>query len=79
MKKKSNILIYTQPGCDACNAAKDFLKKNKQEYEEKVIGRHFSLDWFKSHFPEAETIPHILMKGKIIKYSDLFNLTFQGE
>jgi len=64
------IVVYTQSGCLACDLVKSVLKESNQEYVEKIIGYDLSLAEFKLSFPDAETVPFIIMGEEHVKYSE---------
>lgn len=64
------IIVYTQPGCLACDLVKSVLKESNQEYVEKIIGYDLSREEFKLSFPDAETVPFIIMGEEHVKYSE---------
>jgi glutaredoxin len=65
-----NVTIFSQPGCLACNLVKSVLTEHKQEFVERIIGFDISVSEFKMRFPDAETVPLIIMGEEHIKYSD---------
>lgn len=60
------IDIYSKIDCGYCNAAKDLLKINNIDYNEYVIGRDITREEFLEKFPNAKTVPYILVDGNII-------------
>jgi len=60
------IDIYSKENCDFCNKAKAYMKKHSIEYVEHQIGRDISRDDFIDLFPQAKTVPAILIDGKYI-------------
>lgn len=60
------IDIYSKVGCTWCKAAKDLLDVNNIEYNEYVIGRDLTREEFLEKFPDAKTVPHILVDNNVI-------------
>ena len=60
------IEIYTKPSCPSCINAKMFLQGRGLEYTEIKIGKDISREEFLEKFPEARTVPWILIDGTLI-------------
>lgn len=60
------IEIYTKLDCGYCVAAKDLLKINNIGYTEHVINKDISRDDFLEKYPQAKTVPFILIDGEVI-------------
>lgn len=56
-----NILIYTKDNCPNCTTAKNLLKTNGLEYEERDMAQH-SAD-FLATFSEVRQMPQIFVNG----------------
>ena len=63
-----NIIIYSQPGCTACESAKNLLKSKKIEYQELILNvgqvqeegkTYVPVQHLKDRRPDAKTIPQI--------------------
>jgi glutaredoxin len=65
-----NVIVYTQPGCLACDLVKSVLMEHKQNFVEKILGFDLSIDEFKIFFPDAETVPFIIMGEEHVRYSE---------
>lgn len=60
------ITVYTKDNCPHCVKAKALLKSHELEYTETVIGKDVSREDFLEIFPEARTVPQIIMDGELI-------------
>lgn len=60
------IEIYTKPSCTYCMQAKILLKGLGIEFTESRIGNHITRDEFIAKFPDARTVPYILIDGEAI-------------
>lgn len=60
------IDIYSKLDCTWCKAAKDLLDVNNIEYNEYVIGRDLTREEFLEKFPNAKSVPHILVDNNFI-------------
>jgi glutaredoxin len=63
-----NIVIYSQPGCTACDAAKALLKSKDIEYQELVLNvgqkqesgkTYVPITHLKDRKPDAKSVPQI--------------------
>lgn len=66
------IEIYSKVGCAHCDKAKNLLKTNKVAYKEYVLGAHYTREELLRQFPDAKTMPIILVDGQQI--ADYFAL-----
>lgn len=60
------IEIYTKQSCTYCMQAKILLKGLGIPFTESRIGNHITRDEFIEKFPDARTVPYILVDGKPI-------------
>jgi glutaredoxin len=72
-EKKDNNIVFTKNDCPFCVKAKDILKRNKIDFEEKEIieNADFASQFFsvmKNIFPKNKTItvPQVFLDGKYI-------------
>lgn len=61
-----NAVVYTKDNCPHCVQAKTLLSNRGVEYTEVNIGRDITREEFFSLFPEARTVPQIILDGKHI-------------
>lgn len=63
-----NIIIYSQPGCTACESAKNLLKSKKIEYQELILNvgqvqeegkTYVPVQHLKDKVPNARSVPQI--------------------
>ena len=65
-------VVYTKDNCPYCVKAKALLKGYGLEYKEIVIGRDISREEFLDTYPNARTVPQIILDGEHIGgYDDL--------
>lgn len=57
------IEIYSKPHCRYCIASMDLLVSKSIPYTEYKIDKHISKEDFLKKFPEAKTVPVILVDG----------------
>lgn len=60
------IQIYSKPHCKYCIAAKSLLAQKCIDYKEYRIGEHISREDFLQLYPEAKTVPVIVVNNKWI-------------
>ena len=58
-----NITVYTKSGCPNCTTAKQLLKSNGLEYEERALDEE-RLFQFQVLYPEARQMPQIFIDGQ---------------
>jgi glutaredoxin 3 len=59
-----NIELWSQPNCLGCNMVKNILTNiYKVPYTERMIQDELTKEEFYSKFPEAKTIPQIIIDG----------------
>ena len=67
-----NILMYTKKECPSCMKAKALLRTSSLNFTESVIGEQILREDFVTLFPEARTVPFIIIDGvKIGGYEQL--------
>lgn len=63
-----NIVIYSQPGCTACEAAKSFMKSKGVSYQELILNvgqkqeagkTYVPVTHLKERKPDAKSVPQI--------------------
>lgn len=65
-------VVYTKDNCPYCIKAKALLKGYGLEYQEIVIGKDISREEFLDTYPNARTVPQIVLDGEHIGgYDDL--------
>lgn len=65
------ILIYGKPGCPHCVEAKALAERKGLNYNYTAIGSDMMVEDFKELFPEARTVPQIVIDGvKIGGYAE---------
>ena len=75
-----NIIIYTKEKCKWCNNAKQLLKDKQLPYAETVIGIDVTREEVVEKYPEAKTVPIVVIDGEWIGgYTELVDyLTKNG-
>jgi glutaredoxin 3 len=63
---KMDCVIYTKENCTWCVAAKEFLKNQRTSYEEIKIGEDITRDELLEKYPEAKTVPIIVIDNEWI-------------
>lgn len=68
----SPTVIYTKPNCSFCVKAKALLNANHYGYKEIEIGKDITREEFLSIYPDAKTVPQIVVEGNYVGgYTDL--------
>jgi len=72
----SKLVLYTKDECPACTNTKTFLTKNSIDFEEYGIIYRSSRDEVIQKFPNAKTVPIIVIDDSITigGYTDLLRL-----
>jgi glutaredoxin len=66
------IEIYSKPNCGWCESSKTLFGQRNLLYTEYQIGRDITREEFLEKFPNARTVPLILIEGKVIGgYNDV--------
>jgi glutaredoxin 3 len=66
------IEIYGKPACPFCEQAKQFCEKMGLSYTYSSMGTDFTREELLEKFPEARTVPQIIINGtKIGGYNEL--------
>lgn len=60
------ITIYSRGGCSFCISAKSFMDVNQIPYKVINVDVDITADEVKAKFPDARTLPIILVDGKVI-------------
>ena len=70
------LRVYTKDGCPACVNTKTFLSNNSIDFEEFKIGQNITRDEVLQKFPNAKTVPIIVIDDSITigGYTDLLRL-----
>ncbi len=67
-------IVWSKVPCGFCEAAKTLLKSKNIEFEERMIGKEWTMEQFLEAVPGAQTVPQIILDGKLIgTYEDLKN------
>ena len=61
-----NVTIWSKPACQYCDMAKNLLKANSIEFEEKKIGEGYTRDDLLAAVPTARTVPQIFVDGQLV-------------
>jgi glutaredoxin 3 len=79
------IIIYGKPMCPFCEKAKQFCETRGFNYEYKSMGTDFTREELLETFPEARTVPQIIINGekiggydKLTSYVENTNYTGTG-
>lgn len=56
--------VYGKPVCPYCVRAKALIELNGDKYTELVVEKTINLEAFKALFPEAKTVPQIVLLRK---------------
>lgn len=59
-----NIEVITREDCPFCVKVKEYLKENQIQYTETQIGRDIMREVVVARFPEAKTVPIIVLNGQ---------------
>lgn len=54
-------IVYSKPNCPACTSAKATLRIKGYTVEERVIGNGWTKEQLFEDFPDAKTIPQIIV------------------
>jgi glutaredoxin len=60
------IVVYTKENCPYCVKSKALLKGYGLEYIETMIGKDITREEFLDKFPEARTVPQIVMDDELV-------------
>jgi|TARA_B110000503_G_scaffold141369_1_gene234683 glutaredoxin 3 len=60
------IEIYGKPACPYCEKAKALCEMRKIKYSYKSLGTDFTREELLESFPDARTVPQIMINGKKI-------------
>lgn len=58
-----NVTIYSKPTCPSCVKAKQLLDSREIAYKETVIGEEINRDDFLMLYPDARSVPFIIIDG----------------
>jgi glutaredoxin len=68
------IEIYGKPACPFCEQAKQLCERMELKYVYKSMGTDFTREELLEQFPNARTVPQIIVNGtKIGGYNELTN------
>jgi len=68
----NNYILYTQPDCSFCTKAKALIEQKGHTYTEVVVGKDITKAQLFEMFPEAKTVPIVVLDGqKIGGYQEL--------
>lgn len=65
-----NIEIYSKNDCYACTKAKNLLTSRGFKYVEFNINLNYTVEELREKFPNAKTVPQIMIDGQHIAGSD---------
>lgn len=69
------IIVYTKDNCPYCDKTKALLKFKGHTYTEIKIGVDITREEFMNLYPEARTVPQIIMDGnRVSGYTELVKL-----
>ena len=60
------VVIYSKDNCSFCTLAISLVKSKGIEPEVKKIGEDVTIHKFKQLFPDAKTVPQILVNGELV-------------
>ena len=70
--KMSNIVIYSKDHCPHCVQAKNLLTIRGKQFTEVKINQDITVEEFKTLFPDAKTVPIVMINGvQIGGYNEL--------
>lgn len=72
------ITIYTKDFCPACSRAKLLLANNKFQFEEIKIGSDITREQVLEMFPDAKTVPIIIINDNRIGGADDLKLLVES-
>ena len=61
-----NFTLYSKLNCNACDVAKDLLKKNGIEFIEYIVGKDITKEELLWVIPGSKVLPQAICDGKII-------------
>lgn len=73
-----SVDVYSKPDCVYCTRAKMLLASHGYGYTKHVIGTDLSREQFLQLFPNARTVPQIIINGKLIGGYDNLVEYFEG-
>lgn len=59
-----NIEIFSKENCVYCNRAKALLLQKGLNFVEHVIGKDYTREAFMEKFPNAKTVPQVIINGE---------------
>ena len=60
------VEVYGRQNCSFCTKAKTLLTIKKEDFIYKELDTDFTLEEFREKFPDAKTVPQIIVDGKHI-------------
>lgn len=61
-----DIQIYKKPGCGYCVKIDELMTRAGIEAEVIMIGKDITVDEFKTKYPNASGVPHVVIDGEVI-------------
>jgi glutaredoxin len=61
-----DIQIYKKPGCGYCVKVDELMARAGIEAEIIMIGKDITVDEFKTNYPNAKGVPHVVIDGEEI-------------
>lgn len=63
----TNAVVWSQPNCHYCRAAKQLLHASGYQIEERMIGSGWTKEQFFEANPGAKTVPQIYLNGTLVE------------
>ena len=74
------LVLITRKDCIYCNQAKDILRENSREFEEKIIGETITRDEVRAAYPDQKLLPIVIVDGTAIgTYGELLDYLFPAK
>jgi glutaredoxin len=74
---QETFTVYSKDNCSFCQQAKSFLLMRSKKFEVKNLGSDYTLEEFRTKFPEQKTFPMIVHQ-KYSEDGDQFNIEVGG-
>jgi glutaredoxin 3 len=58
-----NVVIWSKPDCPYCSKAKNVLRTNNIQFEEKMLNRDFTREHLLETYPTAKSFPVVVVDG----------------
>jgi glutaredoxin len=60
----SNVVVWSKVNCPQCDTVKQLLKANGVTYEERVIGKGYTVQDLLDLVPTAKSVPQLFLDGQ---------------